>query len=359
MKKIINIQLLIAATALLLSTAMASCGSDENENENENLITEQIVLNVQTPGTLASLVGSEKVYQITNLKINGTLNANDIAFIHKMAGDYFYDYNGRLSQLDISGVQFTESEVKDKDWEIIQLKDGVDIYDNMFASCSQLVSIRLPNTSYIGSNAFCLCENLKNIEVPSTVKSIGYGAFSSCCSIESISLPNGLESIGGIAFYGCNALTNISIPNSVTSIGNGAFWGTGLTGSIDWPEKITTIADDVFANCDLLTSVTIPQSVKTIEHGAFQSSGITTITIPSSVSKMGNAVFYLCKNLKDIYVQWTTPISISKNNPFYGENVNFTWSLADQECTLHIPKGSYQNYWNSDWSHYFSKIVEY
>ena len=68
------------------------------------------------------------------------------------------------------------------------------------------------------------CANLKSIEIPDIVTSIGNFAFSGCKGLTSIELPNSLTTIGDYAFYYCNNLTSIEIPNSVTSIGEYAFF---------------------------------------------------------------------------------------------------------------------------------------
>ncbi len=66
-------------------------------------------------------------------------------------------------------------------------------------------------------------ENLKNIRLPSGLKTIGNNAFAWCSSLENIELPNSLESIGQNAFSFCTSLTEIIIPKSVTTIKKMAF----------------------------------------------------------------------------------------------------------------------------------------
>ncbi|MEG1497155.1 MAG: leucine-rich repeat protein, partial [Clostridiales bacterium] len=57
------------------------------------------------------------------------------------------------------------------------------------------------------------------------VTSIGYRAFCNCDGLTSITIPTSVTSIGYGAFWGCDGLTSITIPNSVTSIGYDAFSG--------------------------------------------------------------------------------------------------------------------------------------
>ena len=123
--------------------------------------------------------------------------------------------------------------------------------------------------------------------------SIGDRAFSNCSGLTSIAIPDSVTSIGELAFYSCSGLTSITIPDSVTSIGDDAFYGTawydsqpdGLVyaGKVAYKYKGTMpnntsivlregtlgIADYAFSNCSGLTSVTIPDSVTSIGKSAF------------------------------------------------------------------------------------------
>ncbi|MGN0654617.1 MAG: leucine-rich repeat protein [Oscillospiraceae bacterium] len=75
----------------------------------------------------------------------------------------------------------------------------------------------------IGDYAFCGCYDLKSVKLPSSVKSIGVRAFDDCRNLESINIPSGVTSIGDDAFNCCYDLNDITIPKSVTYIGANAF----------------------------------------------------------------------------------------------------------------------------------------
>ncbi|MDE6444285.1 MAG: leucine-rich repeat domain-containing protein [Muribaculaceae bacterium] len=87
----------------------------------------------------------------------------------------------------------------------------------------------------------------------------------------------------------------------VTEINYSAFKGcTGLT-SVTIPESITYIGNEAFQGCTGLTSVTIPESMITIGNNAFQGcAALTSVTIPGNVFVLGTLCFADCSNLKTV-----------------------------------------------------------
>ncbi len=94
----------------------------------------------------------------------------------------------------------------------------------------------------------------------------------------------------------------------VTEIGDYAFYGIGLT-SITIPFSVTEIGDSAFSCCTGLTSITIPNSVTSIGERAFSyCTGLTSITIPDSVTEIGERAFSECTDLTSI----TIPDSVTE-----------------------------------------------
>ena len=273
-----------------------------------DLITKQITIKLEEAGTLPSKIGDTKKYKITNLKIMGEINGTDLRFIRKMAGcnEEGRRTEGELATLDLSGSKIVK---------------GGDIY--FYSSYFYCYT----SDDVIGAYAFYGCSSLTSLTLPSSVTSIGWSAFSGCSGLTSLTLPSSVTEIGAYAFYGCSSLASLTLPSSVTEIGESAFSG-----------------------CSSLTSLTLPSSVTEIGESAFEGcSSLTSLTLPSSVTSIGSSAFYGCSGLTSIYVSWESPLSIDA----------YTFKDANTEkCILYVPKGTYDDYWLSNWG-IFANIVEY
>ena len=223
----------------------------------------------------------------------------------------------------------------------------------------------------IGNNAFQYCSGLTSVTIPNSVTSIGNYAFSGCSGLTSVTIPNSVTSIGERAFNGCSGLTSITIPNSVTSIGSSAFYGTGWyndqsdgilyldnwligikgetpTGELIITEGTRGIAGYAFNGCSGLTSVTIPNSVTSIGERAFYDCiRLTSITIPNSVTSIGDYAFSSCTALMTVKSYITEPFNI-------GKFANETY----RQGTLYVPKGTKELYIRFDGWREFLKIEE-
>ena len=91
--------------------------------------------------------------------------------------------------------------------------------------------------------------------------------------------------------------------SGILKIGDSAFYGcSGLT-SFTIPESVTSIGSSAFQGCSGLTSVTIPESVTSIGSSAFYGcNGLTSVTISKGVINIGSAAFSGCSGLTSVTI---------------------------------------------------------
>ena len=159
----------------------------------------------------------------------------------------------------------------------------------------------------------------------------------------------------------------------MTSIGNYAFANcSGLT-SITIPNSVTSIGERAYLSCRGLTSVTIPNSVTSIGDLAFYGcSGLTSITIPNSVTSIGDGAFYRCSGLTSItipnsvtsigsgafYCSDLTSVIVGWDTPLWLDSFAFGES-NNQNVILYVPKGTKAAYEAANVWKDFGSIEEY
>lgn len=212
------------------------------------------------------------------------------------------------------------------------ITDGVtNLSDLALSGCSTITEIELPNgLTTIGKKAFNGCSKLTSITIPASVTEIRESAFSLCSKLNNIiykgnlgqwseitfkdesstpycnnvnrtmlfnnqkltdiQIPEGTERISSYAFYR-TTLKTVTIPNTVNSIGENAFANT-LLSEVTIPGSVINIGTGAFSNCALLNNVVLEVGVKNIENKVFQnSSELISVTLPSSITKIGEDVF--------------------------------------------------------------------
>ena len=198
-------------------------------------------------------------------------------------GDSAFGWNNRLESVIMP----------DTVTEMATSSDG-----HTFYNTTKLKSVRLSNNlKNIPDQAFSGCTSLESITIPDSVTDLGNYAFAGCKNLKSVNIPKNLTS-ALMPFSDCTNLKHVVIPDGMTKICNYLFYESGLE-SITIPNSVTTIGNSAFCNCKSLASVTIPDSVTIIDEYAFSCcTALSSFYIPDTVTTIGNEAFELVPSVQ-------------------------------------------------------------
>ena len=164
------------------------------------------------------------------------------------------------------------------------------------------------------------------LTIPVGMKRIGESAFMGCSGLTGdLTIPEGMETIGALAFVDCSGLTGtLTIPASATGIDDFAFIGCRFSEVIDPTGNCPRTSEEGYYWRPLgkdanrhgvilqyagpaVSDLTIPAQIddvplRVIESNAFRGQrGLTgTLTIPESVTRIGNQAFFGCTGIERI-----------------------------------------------------------
>ena len=126
-----------------------------------------------------------------------------------------------------------------------------------------------PGVTTIARSAFSDMRLVTTVSLPDTLTIIGYYAFNNCMCLGSITIPDSVTEIDGSAFGGCYSLTEITLSKNLTSLGGNMFSRCQKLHSITIPDGVTRIGGYMFTDCTSLQSVTIGAGVSSSEESSF------------------------------------------------------------------------------------------
>lgn len=330
-----------------------------------NIIEEddQVTIYLSAPGALTSdlRIQQKLAAQVTSLKIvtrpeNGTLNETDWRSIKSnMTALIKLD----ISQADVKTIPDECFMGKKILTEIVLPQNLLTIGNKAFEGCALLKSLTLPSSvTSIGTRAFAGCNSMSGkIEIPSNCNFMGEEVFANCFALEEISFKNTvINEIKKATFENCRSLDVVSLPEGLKYVGDRAFAESGIT-DISIPSTLQEIGNSAFEGCFYLSSIALPNSVREIGARAFAKSGLVGINLPSGISTLEDETFdscddLLCVNLpaslktlgsRSIASPAVSSISSMAQVPPTSSYEPFD-GINNYTCTLSIPAFSFNDY---------------
>ncbi len=227
------------------------------------------VVSISIPDTVATVTGLVPGRDLVGLTVGQNVQHLEIGYCYKLTEVY------NFSSIDLSSMD----KIK-----VIHTDKGEDsIMD--YSSYTPYVFYTLDGANYLA------CYYADNTE---------------------ITLPQGYYgqnyAIGDYAFYGTD-VTSVNVPSTVTAIGNCAFYEVRSLASVEFEEGgLLTVGDRAFSNCTGLVEITLPESVTTIGNASFEFTSIKEFVVGKNVTSIGMKAFqntsmtklYISKSVKTI-----------------------------------------------------------
>lgn len=235
-------------------------------------------------------------------------------------------------------------------FEFISLLDKFILYmENNYFKATDVKLTKLPASTFvyagveevllpatlkeIGAQAFLKTSQLKTIEIPENVKTIGLEAFRES-SVTTVKLPNGVTTMAQRAFYYCPELAEVTTYGSAFN---------------DDPEAM--IHPYCLEGCPKLARFEIPESIRILGQGLLGGNKkVTQLTIPANVTQINFSAFNNT-GIKEVKVEGITPPQVFEK-VWYG--------FPNDITVIRVPAESVEKYKNANgWRDFTNKITTF
>jgi len=296
------------------------------------------------------------------LKIYGTGDMWEFQYNYGYSSAPWWEYVANIKKIEIgSGVTRIGNTAFNGCWnaESITIPATVtSIGSRAFYGCTALTSITIPSgVTAIGDYAFYRT-GITEIDLPDGITSLGDGAFADS-GLTSIDIPAGVTTISVDLLANCDNLEKVTIRGDITNIGESAFYSAAvkevvfkgtLSGEIGdhafaycenlaafhVPGTVTRIKANAFCGCEGMTELILEEGITSIGELAFRQTGISALTIPSTVNYFGGRIADFADNLKNV-TMYTPTVEICKTWIFDMDDLDYVHIIGDApETTVKV-----------------------
>lgn len=196
------------------------------------------------------------------------------------------------------------------------------IQEETFAGCINLTGISTntgngTSLQYLPSYGPTLAGNIPNgLIMPSNVRQIGKKAFLNCSKFAGDLLlqTSSIEDVGESAFVGCSSFTALSFPN-IAVINKNTFKDcTGLT-QLTLPSTVTKILDGAFSGCNKIANIPNLENVNYIGIDAFRACSAMkgALILGANLNILGSKAFFDCLFLTSVTFLGDPTMGLNQN----------------------------------------------
>ena len=283
---------------------------------NANYQEKSLVYNTQDgneTGDITTIIPDLKKDYHDGKRDNGEISVTNGQMVFKSTNDELYKIAQDLGiEVDPYNVKI-EKDSNGKDVEVLTSSDK-----NLLLM-SEDGTVTLPyDIQVIDKGTFANVKGLKKIIIPYTVKEIRDNAFSNNNEIEDVEFQTkdgqGCAKIDNCAFQNCYNLKNINLPNTLLSIGSYAFAYTGSLQKCVLPDSLEELGDNCFRFGGLIEA-NVPPKVKKLYSMTFECFKLTKINLNEGLEEAYGSPFY---GLTQEEIKLPTTLKKAGSNLFEG-----------------------------------------
>ena len=292
----------------------------------------QRTVSIRFTSTVANNVSVDWGDNITETK--GSTSATNYTHTYTDAGDYVISLTVNTGKISIVGSSGNSGQ------SIYGSRSGGSTYYRRY----RIYRVEIGNdVSSLGTYSFHACPNLEYITIPNTCSLSSTNIFDSCSRLKAIVIPSST----GKGFASCGSLRMISLPKNSEST---------IYTSCSSIEKLALQAGGIDLNGgNRCTRIALHNNLTSLGLRAIQNNyNLSSITVPSSVTSIGQQVWNACYILQEIHFKPTTPPTLASTNAFDG---------IPSTCVFYVPASENHTVLEAyktatNWSTFASRMVE-
>ena len=285
---------------------------------------------VETPGTLQEVIGAG-AEELTRIRVTGTLNDRDIAFLHYLCWPIAPKPAGMKEESYLK-IAMEKEDTRKTCLRHLDMEDARMVNDalpNRAFAGSYLKDCKLPKMlKKIGNEAFSYNVLLKELIVPESVEEIGRNFLFFSIGIEKVRLPDNLEVMNDLLFAECRKLKEVNIPSQLREMYDCIFYNClDVSPSVAiLPETVEILDGSAYYGISTIEEVVVPKNVRVLRDAFHGMAGLRKATIlTDKLTEIGDFAFYWCSALEEVNI----PDKITR----IGEGA-FFWNLRLRKINI-------------------------